>query len=133
MFPSLFSRSRFIQYLLVALVFCLPALSANGRSEGKKVKLKGHLVDLQCAAEQKDDLDYLRQKHSRSCFQMPACVKSGYALLTPDDQVFKFDAAGNEMAKKLIADAKKEKDYRITVRGRLTGDQIQVQKLDLDK
>lgn len=119
--------------MLVALVFCLPALSDNGNPEGKKVKLKGHLVDIQCAAEQKDDLDYLRTKHSRSCFQMPACVKSGYALLTPDDQVLKFDAAGNEMAKKLIADAKKEKDYRITVRGRLSGDQIKVQRLDLDK
>lgn len=133
MVPSSFIRSRSIAYLLVALVLSLPALSDDAKAEGKKVKLKGHLVDVQCAAEQKDDLDYLRKKHSRSCFQMPACVKSGYALLTPDDRVLRFDAAGNDLAKKMIAEANKEKDYRITVRGRLAGDQIQVSKLSLDK
>lgn len=112
----------------------LPAFAVDAPKDSlKKVKLKGHLVDVSCALEQKDDPDYMRVKHSKKCFQMPACVKSGYAILTSDDKVIKFDKSGNDLAGKLINGTKKEKDFRITVRGKLSGEELQVSKLELDK
>src|SRR5436309_2357152 len=88
---------------LVSVGMALCLLGTSAADSAKKVKLKGHLVDVSCSIEQKDDLNYMRTSHSKNCFQMPACVKSGYAILTSDDKVLKFDAAGNELAKKLIA------------------------------
>ena len=123
-------RSRLLSTLTVVLVVFAGLALADTT---KKVKLKGHLVDISCALEQKDDPDYMRTSHSKSCFQMPACVKSGYALLTKDDQVLKFDAAGNELAKKLIAGSNKDKGWRITVRGKQSGDQLQVTKIELER
>src|SRR2546423_14572961 len=92
--------------LLRSLAICgllamqLPVLRADA---GKKVKISGHLVDVSCSTEQKDDPNYMRTQHSKGRFQMPKCEKSGYAVLTSDDKVLKFDAAGHELAKKLIA------------------------------
>jgi hypothetical protein len=108
-------------------------LSAFAGDAGKKVKLQGHLVDIQCSVNEKEEPEYMRTKHSRSCFQMPACEKAGYALLTPDDKIIRFDAAGNERAKKLIAEAKTDKDWRIKVQGRLDGDTLAVTKLEAQK
>jgi hypothetical protein len=99
----------------------------------KKVKLKGHMVDVSCSIEQKDDLEYMRNSHSKGCFQMPACEKSGYAILTADDKVIRFDAKGNEIAKQLIQSANKDKDWRITVRGKSDGELISVSKIELEK
>ena len=121
---------RFITLLLPTFLLISISVSAD---TAKKVKLKGHLVDVACSIEQKDDLDYMRTKHSRACFQMPACVKSGYAILTADDKVIKFDAAGNALALKMIQSATKEKDFRITVRGKTGGELLQVSKIELDK
>src|SRR5262245_26685277 len=122
-------------YPRVISVFLL-ALSLAGASaadSGKKVKLKGHLVDVACSIEQKDDLNYMRSSHSKGCFKMPACVKSGYAILTSDDQVIRFDPSGNEIAKKLIESSDKDKDWRITVRGKLDGELLAVSKIELEK
>jgi hypothetical protein len=116
--------------LVVATSLSVGALAADS---GKKVKIKGHLVDVQCSIEEKEDPAVMRTTHSRSCFQMPACEKSGYALLTEDDKVLRFDATGNERAKKLVAEAKKDKDYRVTVRGKLDGETLAVNKIELDK
>ena len=106
---------------------------ATANEPAKKVKLKGHMVDVSCSIDQKEDPNYMRTKHSKKCFQMPACMKSGFAILTADDKVLRFDAAGNALAQKMIAATKKENDFRIVVRGKLMGDEIAVNKLDLEK
>jgi hypothetical protein len=122
---------RHISRFLVAASVLLSTLTFA--DSGKKVKLKGHLVDVACSIEQKDDLNYMRSSHSKSCFKMPACEKSGYAILTADDKVIRFDSKGNEVAKQLIETSDKDKDWRITVRGKLDGEQLAVNKIELDK
>jgi hypothetical protein len=122
-----------LRSLVPFLLLSVSSFSAFAGDAGKKVKLQGHLVDIQCSVNEKEDPEYMRTKHSRSCFQMPACEKSGYALLTADDKIIRFDAAGNERAKKLIAEAKNDNDWRIKVQGRLNGDALAVTKLEKQK
>lgn len=117
--------------LLVALVAsALPLLGADA-PKPRKVTLKGTLMDIACATERADDLATLRIKHTRKCLQMPECEKSGYGLLTADDKVVRFDAAGNERAKALIASTQQEKEIQVKVSGRLAGDVLTVKKLSL--
>ena len=123
-------RDRILTLFLV-LVALSPCMSAAAKS--KKVKLKGHLVDVACSIEQKDDLDYMRKEHSKSCFLMPACVKSGYAILTADNQVIRFDEAGNKLAIALIERTNKDKDWRISIQGKQDGDTVTVTRLTLEK
>src|SRR5260221_12758194 len=116
--------------LLLATILLSLSLSADAP---RKVKLKGQLVDISCATEKSDDLNYMRTQHTKKCFQMPACVKSGYGVLLPGDKVVRFDAAGNQQAQKLIAASTRDKDWRITVRGKQSGDVVEVNKIELDK
>lgn len=109
------------------LLLALPALAAHGR----KVKLQGVLVDVACATERAGDLASLRAKHTRKCLQMPDCDKSGFALLTADDRVLRFDDAGNARARLLIAATERETQWQVTVSGRLEGDTLAVRKLAL--
>jgi hypothetical protein len=117
---------------ILALILANTCMADSSKS-AKKVKLKGHMVDVSCSIEQKDDLEYMRNAHSKGCFQMPACEKSGYAILTADDKVIRFDPKGNEIAKQLIQSANKDKDWRITVRGKSDGELISVSKIELEK
>jgi hypothetical protein len=92
--------------------------------------VKGHLVDLACAAEDGNKPGF-GEKHSKGCLQMPDCVKSGYGVLTEDKKVIKFDAAGNEKASKFIDGLQKKNDIKVSVTGNLDGDRITVSKIDL--
>jgi hypothetical protein len=62
---------------------------------------------------------------------MPDCASSGYGVLTDDKKVVKLDKAGNEQAKKFIADLKKEKDVRVVVTGAVNGSSMTVSKIEL--
>ncbi len=92
--------------------------------------VKGYLVDLACAAEDGSKPGF-GAKHSKDCLQMPDCQKSGYGVLTSDKKVIKFDKAGNEQAKKFIADMKKTKDVQVNVSGNVNGDTMSVSKIEL--
>jgi hypothetical protein len=109
------------------LLLALPAVAAHGH----KVTLRGVLVDVACATERANDLAGLRAKHTRKCLQMPECDKSGFALLTADDRVLRFDDAGNARARQLIAATERETQWQVTVSGRLDGDTLAVRKLAL--
>ena len=106
-------------------------LSAADAPKPRKVTLKATLIDISCATERAGDLDTLRIKHTRKCLQMPECEKSGFGLLTSDNKVIRFDAAGNEKAKALIASTQQEKELQVKVSGRLEGDLLTVKKLSL--
>ena len=118
------SRALVVTLLVLA---ALPALAAKG----KKVTLSGVLVDVSCATERAGDLDGLRIKHTKKCLQMPDCDKSGFALLTADNKVIRFDEAGNQQARALIANTEKERDWQVKVSGRLDGEALAVKKLTL--
>jgi hypothetical protein len=118
---------------ITSLLLLTFAPFTTAKDSAQKVTLKGDLVDVSCATDEADQLPELREKHSKKCLQMPACVKSGYAVLTGDDKVYKFDDKGNDEAKKLIASTDKDKKWKIVVKGKLEGDQLSVSKLELDK
>jgi hypothetical protein len=92
--------------------------------------VKGYLVDLSCAAEEGQRADF-GIKHSKACLQMDECAKSGYGVLTDDKKVIRFDKGGNDQAKKFIAALARKNDVKITVTGNLSGDQITVNKIEL--
>jgi hypothetical protein len=117
---------RWVAVALLALLV-VPVFATKSH----KVTLKGTLVDVSCATERASDLDSLRAKHTRKCLQMPDCDKSGFAILTADNQVLRFDDAGNDKARKLIAATVREKQWDIKVSGRLEGDTLTVSKLTL--
>jgi len=62
---------------------------------------------------------------------MDECAKSGYGVLTDDKKIVMFDAAGNQQAKKFIADLKKPKDIKVSVTGTVNGDTMTVSKIEL--
>lgn len=67
--------------------------------------------------------------HTRDCALM--CAKSGFGVLTSDNQYLKFDAAGNkEIIKELKASSKKD-HLRVDVKGDVEGDMIKVQSVKL--
>lgn len=94
-------------------------------SDMKPQTYTGHLVDVACATEnaEKPKADFA-MKHSKKCLTMPECEESGYALVTADNKVLKFDAAGNDQAKKLIAATDKDKDWKVSVTGTMTADNL---------
>ena len=93
--------------------------------------VKGYLVDLACATSPDGQEANFGANHTKECLQMPDCVKGGYGVLTPDKKVVRFDAAGNDQAKKFIADLKKEKDIKVAVTGAVTGNSMSVSKIEL--
>lgn len=111
---------------LVLILFAAVSLSALAAD----TTLKGTLVDLACAREDGNKPTF-GAKHSKDCLQMPDCEKSGYGLMTADKKVIKFDKAGNDQAKKFIAEMKKAKDIQVEVTGAVTGDSMTVSKIVL--
>jgi hypothetical protein len=94
--------------------------------------ISGHLVDVSCATDDGSKPGF-GAKHSKKCLQMPECEESGYALLTADNKVIKFDKAGNATAKQFIAKTDKDKDWKVNVTGDVSGDNMTVQSLELQK
>ena len=100
---------------------------------GKKKTIKGYLVDVSCVTERSSELGTLGIVHTKRCLQMPDCERSGYAVLTRDRKIIRFDAAGNQQAKQLIAASDRDKDYRIVVSGRVQKESMAVSELHLDQ
>jgi hypothetical protein len=111
---------------LILILFAAVSLSALAAD----TTIKGTLVDLACAREDGSKAGF-GAKHSKDCLQMPDCEKSGYGVMTADKKVIKFDKAGNDQAKKFIADLKKAKDVQVGVTGTVTGDTMTVSKIVL--
>jgi hypothetical protein len=111
---------------LVLILFAAISLGALAAD----TTIKGTLVDMACAREDGSKPGF-GAKHSKDCLEMPDCVKSGYGLMTADKKVIRFDKAGNDQAKKFIAEMKKAKDIQVEVTGAVTGDTMTVSKIVL--
>lgn len=108
------------------IFFALAAISAMAAD----TTVKGYLVDLSCAAEEGQKPDF-GIKHSKACLQMDDCANSGYGVLTDDKKVIRFDKAGNDSTKKFLNTITRHNDIKVTVTGNLNGDQITVNKIEL--
>src|SRR5205823_5687926 len=116
--------------IFIAMAGMVPSAWAG---HGKKKTIKGYLVDVSCVTERSGELGTLGIVHTKRCLQMPDCERSGYAVLTGDRKIIRFDAAGNQQAKQLIAASDRDKDYRIVVSGRVQKESIAVAELHLDQ
>jgi hypothetical protein len=92
--------------------------------------VKGYLVDLSCAREEGRKPGF-GAKHSKMCLQLDDCAQSGYGLLTDEGRVIRFDKASNEQAKEFLKDLKKPNDIKVNVTGNVNGDQMTVNKIEL--
>jgi len=106
--------------------------TAFAGDKGKKEKVSGYLVDVMCSAELAEKGAAAAAKHDKKCLNMPDCVASGYAVLTAENKVIKFDAKGNAEAKKALAASSKDKDFKVTVSGVVSGDTIAVASLQIE-
>jgi hypothetical protein len=118
----------FLAGLSVVLMLVISAFAG-----GNTQKIEGYLVDVSCASENaKKPKPGFASKHDKECLQMPDCAESGYSIVTADDKVVKFDAKGNETAKKLIAESKKQKNFKASASGTLEGDSLKVESLTIE-
>lgn len=124
------SISRFFLVPIAIACICVPA--SSGQDKGKDT-VRGYLVDIACTHQRSNELATIGPTHTKNCLTMPQCERSGYAVLTADQKIIRFDAAGNEKAKKLILLSKRQEDFRITVVGIIGGEQIQVSRIELRK
>jgi hypothetical protein len=116
---------QFAMVLVIGLVAAGAAYAAQGQE-----KVSGYLIDLRCAAQHAGEAGFAA-KHDKECLLMDKCVKSGYGVLTADNKLIKFDNKGNREALKLIKATDKDKDWKVTVTGKLTGESIAVSSIAL--
>ncbi len=82
----------------------------------------GTLVDVMCKG--KDVAG-----HTRQC--AVNCAKGGYGLVLADGKFVKLDESGNAMALSKLKTSTKDKDLKAKVTGKLDGDIIAVESIDL--
>jgi hypothetical protein len=116
-------------WLFLLSFICLQSFASSNTVRNRA--FTGTLVDITCVTNPKRNLGKLRSEHSRKCLLMPVCTESGYALLTDDDEVLRFDIAGNEIAHKLIDKNSRSQSWRVSVDGTLEGDRLSVRHIKL--
>ena len=130
----MFGKKHFFAAVFIALcVFCVGSVS-HAASNGKRIHVRGHLIDNACwnEADHKDDPKFLHE-HTKNCLQMPDCIKSGYSVVTAQGQVYKMDAASNASTTAWIEATKHEDNWLVDVKGHLRDGKLNVQKIQLAK
>jgi hypothetical protein len=121
-----------IIFTLLALL-AAPVIAQEEAPASLKSPLRGYLVDLFCARERAKEGVTLGEVHTRMCLQMPPCESSGYAVMTMDHQILKFDAKGNDKVKKMLDKTTQNSNFVVMVWGKIDEDEIEVRKIDLVK
>ncbi|HYG81094.1 MAG TPA: hypothetical protein VD861_11935 [Pyrinomonadaceae bacterium] len=107
---------------LVAVAVALTAVFAFAQeAEKKSVKVTGYVIDSMCAAMHGSEEE--AQKHPNACALMPACEKSGFAVVA-GDKTYKLDEQGNKLAAEALKAAKTKKGLKVEVEGTLDGDTL---------
>lgn len=112
-----------VRTFAAGVVLMVLGLSGSATAQGQPVK--GTLMDIACSSHHATEAGYT-ESHDKKCLLMAACVKSGYSLVTADKKVLKFDAKGNELALDLIKKTDHDKDWKVSVVGKVTGDTLAV-------
>jgi hypothetical protein len=113
---------------LVAAILALAATAALALTQDEKrsAKITGFLVDNMCAAAHGTDEE--AKQHATSCALMPACEKTGFAVLSKD-VVYKLDERGNNLALALLKETKTKTGVAVTVEGTLHGSTLHADTL----
>ncbi|WP_031498385.1 hypothetical protein [Bryobacter aggregatus] len=82
----------------------------------------GTIVDTSCKSK---DL----ASHTKQCLE--GCSKSGLGIVLSDGKFVKFDEAGNAKALAALKASSKDKDLKGKVTGKLDGDLIKVEKVEV--
>src|SRR5690348_17023235 len=118
---------------MFALRFFLTAAVLAGCASAASVQ--GVLMDRMCSSKAElrivppgrlEGGMVVAEAHTRECALMPDCQKSGYGVVTRDNQFLKFDEAGNRKALEAIKASKKLDDLEVEVTGEVQGDTIKV-------
>ena len=119
------SRKLFAVAAIFAILIVLQAQTP------KTVKVEGNVIDNACAGAHSKDADFGAwvKKHSTSCALMDSCVTSGYAVLTSDAKLYKFDKAGNESTEAILRATATKSGLAVVVEGTIDGDVIKVTKI----
>jgi len=105
----------------------------SGKPDGKQQTITGYLVDVACGGENASHpVPGFAAKHDKECLQMPECVKSGYGILTEDNNLIKLDKQSSDNAKKLIAATDKKDNWKVSATGVLNGDSFAAHSLKLE-
>lgn len=116
---------------LVAVAIALAAVFAYAQEgEKKTVKVTGYVVDNMCAAMHGTEEE--AKNHPNACALMPACEKSGFAVVA-GDKTYKLDEQGNKLAAEALKGAKTKKGLKVDVEGTLEGDMLHADKLEVSK
>lgn len=115
----------------MTLTAAVAMLTTMTLAQGAAQTITGTLIDNECANPKMTQADLA--KHDKSCLQMDECENAGYAVMTADGNLFKFDDKGNAMAKAQLAASTKTNDFKVTVMGSPKGDVFAVTSLTIDK
>lgn len=120
--------------MILALVF-LSAFPISARPPGpaSATAWSGYLIDLTCARERKQGENDLGEKHTKKCMQMPICNRSGFGLLTDNNELLVFDEEGNRKVRLLLQQTSQETHLRAVVAGSKSNDVLKVTKIKLQK
>jgi hypothetical protein len=111
---------RKLASLFVLFGLCvMPALAAAATYKDVPV------VDVNCSKKVAADPD----SHTRACALK--CEKSGYGIVTKDQQFLKFDAEGNAKIVEALKASDKKDHLRVDVSGDVQGDTLKVTSIKL--
>jgi hypothetical protein len=83
------------------------------------------VVDVSCSKKAAANPD----AHTRDCAL--ACAKSGFGIVTKDQQFLKFDAPGNAKITEALKESSKKDHLRVNVKGDVQGDTLKVTSVQL--
>jgi hypothetical protein len=111
---------------LLAVAVALAAVFAYAQGEKKTVKVTGYVVDNMCAGMHGTEDE--AKNHPNACALMPACEKSGFAVVSKD-KTYKLDEQGNKLAAEVLKGVKTKKGLKVEVEGTVEGDILHAAKL----
>lgn len=128
-----------ITLMVFLLIFSFAACKKGSSAKEDTANLKefsGYLMDVTCGTSgvglDKTDVKKSPQDHTVACLQV--CEASGYGIMIYDSNLgfykfSKFDDKGNELAKELLKNTKKEKGIEIDITGSWGEDNIIVHSM----
>jgi hypothetical protein len=105
--------------IVLSAMGALPALAAMTSYENVPV------VDVGCSKKAASNPD----AHTRDCALM--CAKSGFGIVTKDQEFLKFDAAGNAKITDALKGSTKKDHLRVNVKGEVEGNTLKVSSIQL--